>query len=75
MPPAPHGKTLVSLLLVLHTARTGEGYIHGYPIDWDEAHLLVRSDPHWDYDRQRLIPPELEDQLNDNLERQFRAGE
>ena len=54
-----------------YTPRSGEGYIHGYPIDWDEAHLLVRIDPNWDYDRQRLIPPELEDQVNANLERQF----
>ena len=28
-----------------YTPRTGEGYIHGYPIDWDDAHLLVRIDP------------------------------
>ena len=39
-----------------YTPRTGEGYIHGYPIDWDEAHLLVRIDPQWDYDRQRRSP-------------------
>ena len=58
-----------------YTPRTGEGYIHGYPIDWEEAHLLVRIDPHWDYDRQRMILPELEDQVNDNLERQFKHGE
>ncbi len=58
-----------------YTPRTGEGYVHGYPIDWDEAHLLVRIDPNWDYDRQRLIPSELEDQVNANLERQFHAGE
>jgi hypothetical protein len=58
-----------------YTPNTGEGYIHGYPIDWDEAHLLVRIDPNWDYDRQRYIPPELSDQVNDNLERQFRHGE
>jgi hypothetical protein len=58
-----------------YTPRTGEGYIHGYPIDWDEAHLMIRIDPNWDYDRQRLIPPELEDQVNANLERQFRTGE
>jgi hypothetical protein len=54
---------------------TGEGYIHGYPIDWKEAHLLVRIDPHWDYDRQRMIAAEMEDHVNDNLERQFRHGE
>jgi hypothetical protein len=58
-----------------YTPRTGEGYIHGYPVDWEEAHLLVRIDPNWDYDRQRFVPPELSDQANENLERQFRHGE
>jgi hypothetical protein len=58
-----------------YTPNTGEGYIHGYPIDWEEAHLLVRIDPHWDYDRQQLILPELEDHVNANLERQFKHGE
>ena len=58
-----------------YTPRTGEGFIHGYPIDWEEGQLLVRIDPQWDYDRQRLIPPELEDQVNENLERQFKHGE
>jgi hypothetical protein len=58
-----------------YTPNTGEGYIHGYPIEWDEAHLLVRIDPHWDYDRQRMIPAELTDQVNANLERQFKHGE
>ena len=58
-----------------YTPRTGEGYIHGYPIDWEEAHLLVRIDPNWDYDRQKMITPEFQDQIDDNLERQFRHGE
>jgi hypothetical protein len=58
-----------------YTPNTGEGYIHGYPIEWEEAHLLVRIDPNWDYDRQKLIPPELEDQVNANLERQIKHGE
>jgi hypothetical protein len=58
-----------------YTPRTGEGYIHGYPIDWDEAHLLIRVDANWDYDRQRLIPPALEDQAAENLERQIKHGE
>jgi hypothetical protein len=58
-----------------YTPFTGEGYLQGYPIDWDEAHLLVRIDPHWDYDRQRLVPAELEDQIDANLKRQFRTGE
>ncbi|MGD0768290.1 MAG: hypothetical protein ABSB42_08855 [Tepidisphaeraceae bacterium] len=58
-----------------YTPRTGEGYIHGYPIDWEEAHLLVRIDRQWDYDRQRMIPPELQDQIDENLERQVRHSE
>jgi hypothetical protein len=58
-----------------YTPRTGEGFIHNYPIDWEEAHLLVRVDPQWDYDRQRMIAPELEDQAAENLERQHRHGE
>jgi len=58
-----------------YTPKTGEGYVHGYPIEWDEAHLLVRIDLNWDYDRQQLIPPELTDQVDANLERQLRHGE
>ena len=58
-----------------YTPRTGEGYIHGYPIDWEEAHLLVRIDPNWDYERLQLVPSHLEDHVNENLERQFRHGE
>ncbi|HET6252320.1 MAG TPA: hypothetical protein VFE47_31830 [Tepidisphaeraceae bacterium] len=58
-----------------YTPNTGEGYIHGYPIEWDEAQLLVRIDGNWDYDRQRLIPPEMEDQISENLERQHKQGE
>jgi hypothetical protein len=58
-----------------YTPNTGEGYIHGYPIDWEEAHLLVRIDPNWDYDRQQYIAPDFEDHVNANLERQFKHGE
>jgi len=58
-----------------YTPRTGDGLIHGYPIDWDEAHLLVRIDPQWDYDRQVLIAAEMTDQIEENLWRQMRHGE
>jgi hypothetical protein len=58
-----------------YTPDTGSGLILGHPIDWAEAHLLVRIDPHWDYERQRLIEPELTDQVNANLDRQHRHGE
>ncbi len=58
-----------------YTPHTGDGFIHGYPIEWDEGQVLVRIDPHWDYDRQRLIPAEMEDQISENLERQHKHGE
>lgn len=58
-----------------YTPNTGEGYILGYPIEWGEGQLLVRIDPNWDYDRQKFVPPELTDHVNENLERQFRHGE
>jgi hypothetical protein len=58
-----------------YTPHTGDGFIHGYPIDWEEAQLLVRIDPHWDYDRQKMILPELTDHVDDNLNRQFKHGE
>src|SRR5580704_10476738 len=47
-----------------YTPHTGEGYIHGYPIEWDEAQLLIRIDP-----------PELTDQIEENLKRQFKHGD
>src|SRR5438477_7232090 len=58
-----------------YTPNTGEGYVLGYPIEWDEAHLLVRVDPNWDHDRQRMIPAELTDQANENLKPQFKQGD
>src|SRR4051812_40866309 len=58
-----------------YTPNTGEGYIHGYPIDWEEAHLLVRIDPNWDYDRQKYIEPEMTDHVEANLDRQMKHGE
>jgi hypothetical protein len=58
-----------------YTPHTGEGFIHGYPIEWEEAQLLVRIDPNWDYDRQRMIAPELTDHIDENLQRQFKHGE
>ena len=58
-----------------YTPNTGEGYIHGYPIEWEEAHLLVRIDANGVYDRQRMIPADRSDQVSENLERQFKHGE
>jgi len=71
--PPPRGKDRF-ICFWFYTPRTGEGYIHGYPIDWEEAHLLVRIDPQWDFDRLRLVPAELTDQIDENLQRQMRHG-
>jgi len=59
----------------LYTPETAPPDINGYPVDSSDAHLIVRIDPHWDYDRQRLVPPELSDQVENNLERQTKHGE
>lgn len=58
-----------------YTPDTGSGPILGRKMDWSGAHLLIRIDPQWDYDRQRLIPAELSDQVAENRQRQIRHGE
>jgi hypothetical protein len=58
-----------------YTPGTSEAHVLGYPIEVAEAHLMVRIDPNWDYDRQQIVPGELQDQVDENLERQFRHGE
>jgi hypothetical protein len=58
-----------------YTPGTGSGLVLGYPIEWDEAHLLIRIDPQWDYDRQRIIAAELSDHIEHNRERQLKHGE
>lgn len=59
----------------LYTPDTAPPDINGYPIEPSDGHLVVRSDPNWDYDRQRLIPSELTDHVDDNLARQGRHAE
>ena len=58
-----------------YTPDTADPEWHGYPIDPADAHLFVRIDPNWDYDRQKFIPAEMTDHVNESLERQFRHGE
>ena len=57
-----------------YTPGTGEGAVLGRKLDWSEAHLLVRIDGNWDYDRQHLLPPEMKNQVEENLQRQFAHG-
>lgn len=57
-----------------YTPNTGEGQVQGHTLDWSEAQLLVRIDPNWDYDRQRLLGGELSSQIEANLQRQYAHG-
>lgn len=57
-----------------HTPHSGEGLIHGYPIEWEEAHLMVRLDPRWDYQRQRILPSTDMRRVEANIDRQFEWG-
>jgi len=57
-----------------HTPHTGEGYVHGYPIEWDEAHLLVRLDPNWNYVNQTFIPNTESAKVERNIDQQYKWG-
>lgn len=57
-----------------YTPNTGQGQLLGRQVDWKEANLVVRIDPQWDYDRQRLIAAEQIEQQQENVERQMRHG-
>ncbi|MCC7144882.1 MAG: hypothetical protein IT443_00400 [Phycisphaeraceae bacterium] len=57
-----------------HTPGTGEGYVHGYPIDWSEGHILVRIDPNWNYSTRQFIPSTETAKVERNLDQQFNWG-
>ena len=58
-----------------HTPNTGEGYVHGYPIEWSEAHLLVRIDPNWNYQTGKFIASTETTKVERNLDQQYKWGE
>jgi hypothetical protein len=57
-----------------HTPNTGDGPVHGFPIDWSEGHLMIRLDPNWDYQAMKLVPSTDERRLEANIDRQYRWG-
>ena len=57
-----------------HTPDSGEGYVHGYPIEWEEGHLLVRLDPNWNYLTQQFIPGSESRKIEKNIDTQFEWG-
>ncbi len=58
-----------------HTPGTGDGPVHGYPIEWDEGHLMVRLDPNWNYLRQELIRSVDTARIEHNIDQQFKWGQ
>ena len=57
-----------------HTPNTGEGFVHGYPIEWEEAHLLVRLDPNWNYLTREFIPNTEVRKVEKNIDQQYAWG-
>ena len=57
-----------------HPPNTGEGYVQGYPIEWNEGHLMVRLDPYWDYKVRKLIPSTDTARIDHNLDQQYGWG-
>lgn len=57
-----------------HTPGTGEGYVQGYPIEWEEGHLMVRLDPQWNYQTQQLLPSTDTARIEHNIEQQYDWG-
>lgn len=49
----------------------GVGGVHGYPIEWTEAHLLIRLDPNWDLTTQSLIKSTDTRRIEKNIDQQF----
>jgi len=58
-----------------HTPNSGEGFVHGYPIEWDEGHLLIRLDPNWDYKGQKFIPSSESRKIDRNVDAQYEMGQ
>ena len=58
-----------------HTPDSGEGAVHGYPIEWDEAHLLIRLDPNWNYRTAAFVPNTDVRRVEKNTDAQFDWGE
>ena len=61
------------LLLVPHPG-TGDGFVHGHPIDWSESHLLVRLDPNWNYHSRTFIPNTDTAKIEKNIKQQYSVG-
>ena len=57
-----------------HTPHSGGGLVHGYPIEWEEGHLLVRLDPRWDHRNQTMLKSTDTRRIERNIEQQYQWG-
>lgn len=53
----------------------GTSGVHGYPIEWHEAHLLIRQDPNWDMVNQTLIKSTETRKIEKNIDQQYAWAE
>ena len=58
-----------------HTPGTGSGFVHGYPIEWGEGHVLVRLDPSWNYATCRFVASTDTAKVDRNIEQQYQWGQ
>lgn len=58
-----------------HTPGTGHGYVQGFPIEWQEAHLLIRLDPNWSYSAGQFIPNTDTARIEKNIDQQYAWGQ
>lgn len=59
----------------LGSVATASMSVHGYPIEWNEAHLLIRLDPTWDIGKQELIKSTDTRRIERNIDQQYNWGE
>lgn len=59
----------------LGSVATASMSVHGYPIEWQEAHLLVRLDPTWDIAQQCLVKSTDTRKIDRNIDQQYAWGE
>lgn len=59
----------------MHTPNTGDGLLQGYPIEWDEGHIMIRLDPTWNYATRQLIPSTDTAKVEKNIDQQYRWAE
>jgi len=59
----------------LGSVATASMAVHGYPIEWHEAHLLIRLDPTWDISQQQLIKSTDTRRIDKNVDQQYEWGQ